>query len=306
MNRAIAKRLLATVWRHRVLPASASYFRRVGVGATYKTSAFNIQVRFRAFNTHQRHTIAEQDSSTADEPEPEEPCQRLREIIEVSGHSCWGFVIYRCTYSDDSAWSDLMARLKESICSQLTYGCAEDLMDSLALTVFEDPSLDGASKADVRERFKQWVASPEAGAERVRADALPIVSGSVETTPRFNYCIHVDEGALRSVVGGGQPLSEADRPVVGYVNIIDGSWQWPDAADQIERGYSPEDPYNEHEPPLEGCRLHDVGWLRMSFIDVLPSAYEDLDPYTWEDHYSRPPLIVPPFAGCLYQLVPGL
>lgn len=39
----------------------------------------------------------------------------------------WGFVVYRCTYGDDSAWSRMMSRLRTQSQRNLKTHDAEDL-----------------------------------------------------------------------------------------------------------------------------------------------------------------------------------
>lgn len=75
---------------------------------------------------------------------------RIRAELRTAPNAKWGFVIYRCTYYDDEKWKAFMQILNGHAFHSLTFEHAEDLMASLDWAVQEDPSLDGASKDEVR------------------------------------------------------------------------------------------------------------------------------------------------------------
>lgn len=97
---------------------------------------------------------------------------------------------------------------------------------------------------------------------------------------------------------------------VGYVNLIraDRSWDHPDFSvfdwarwdpERRERGAEvdeedeEEEMYDEREPEIEGCRLADVGWMKVSVNDLLPSLYFPfVDDSRWDYFYLRPPTIM--------------
>ena len=66
-------------------------------------------------------------------------------------HGKWGFVIYRCTYGDDARWARFMDILNARVRQSLEFEGALDLMNSLDWTVQEDPTLQDASKDEVRK-----------------------------------------------------------------------------------------------------------------------------------------------------------
>jgi hypothetical protein len=98
----------------------------------------------------------------------------------------------------------------------------------------------------------------------------------------------VDEEALDSVVHKSRaPWGEIPGNIVGYVKFINKEWEPYDPVeyeDEYER--LAEDP----EEPIEGCTLHDVGWMKVRYDMVMVSQYNYLrDSLAWEYEYRRPP-----------------
>ena len=218
---------------------------------------------------------------------------QIKRTFKHLGHKYWGFLVYRCTYRDDHAWSRFMAILNRSVQESLQYDGTKELMDSLNHIVREDPSLlDGVSKELVRQRFREWVASPEADAERQMASAQPVLIDGIGSTPRYSYCVHVDEDALRSVVhdGNGTP-EEGMTKIGGYVNLIKADWALPsgEEAEERRREFEIEDPCDEGEEPVEDCRMYDVGWMKVSIDSLMPGMYAMLQSGAWDENYVRPP-----------------
>ncbi|KAI5266518.1 hypothetical protein E4T47_08286 [Aureobasidium subglaciale] len=112
-------------------------------------------------------------------------------------------------------------------------------------------AIEGASKSDIRRRFKEWVninARLECTAD--------ISAGQFQTllreTPRFNFCIHVDADVLDAVIRRGPSLDGTMATVDGYVNLIraDEDWSWdehdPATSNRRDEGYEEDqDPLDE-------------------------------------------------------------
>jgi hypothetical protein len=211
---------------------------------------------------------------------------QIKRFFKHLGHKHWGFIMYRCTYGDDDAWAKFMTILHKCVRESLEECGTEEFMDSFDCTVREDPSvLDGASKALVRQRFLEWRASSDAEAERISSDSQPILVQGYASTPRYGYCIHVDEEALQSVLRARHPDTD------GYVNLIQADWAVPDEEEQekIRQEFQTDDALEEGEEPIEGCRMYDVGWLKIHLGAVMPSAYAKLHGGDWDLSYARPP-----------------
>ena len=180
----------------------------------------------------------------------------------------------------------------------------QDLLDKLAWTVHESPSLDGATKDEVRRRFRQWVQhTAKADPTEVPPDiALEAKEYMLLGHARMRYCIHVDAECLASIPGGDIATENITRLDAGVVNLIraDESWQCPDfdrfdwsthVAPDPEAGEW-ETHWDEGEPEIEGSRLHDVGWMRVNIPALYPDIYSLLDEdHMWDVGYMRPPEI---------------
>lgn len=177
----------------------------------------------------------------------------IERYLEEDGHRKWGFVIYRCTYENNSDWEEFMARLRYRIRNTLEFYNGLDMMDSLLLTVFDDKSLfDDASTMSVREHFKQWTAT---------APAIEQGEGvAASVAQRYRFCIQVDEAALESVV-----RDAPDASTDGFVNLI-----WKDWAPRAP------DPREPEEEEIEGCTQHDVGWMMVAYQDAVVDMYDCL------------------------------
>jgi len=83
------------------------------------------------------------------------------------------------------------------------------MMESLDYHVFKHKTVsDAATPVTVREHFRQWVqVAPQ------REQSAPAMRSQ-----RYNFCIHVDEEALQSIISGPPP--PADALGTGYVNLV--------------------------------------------------------------------------------------
>ncbi|PSK56664.1 hypothetical protein B9Z65_6288 [Elsinoe australis] len=96
------------------------------------------------------------------------------------------------------------------------YFNSTDLLNTLIWDVQDDAAvLDGISKAGVRDLFQAWVTQATAN---VDPDSREIED------PRYRFCIHVDDEAMRSVL---QFLDTRDSRVFeeGYVNLVAAEWE---------------------------------------------------------------------------------
>ncbi|KAG8623333.1 hypothetical protein KVT40_008309 [Elsinoe batatas] len=203
-------------------------------------------------------------------------------LTEECGDNVWGLTIYRCTYSDDSAWTRFMAIINERTRYSLDRQSLPELFTTLDWNVQDDRRLlDGATVDFVRERFKLWKAEALKGVdERLIKCALP----------RHNHCIHVDEAALRSVVDAPEPPPpkfhipglDTKRPPMnldGYVNLVAEVWDEDEGRDS-----------GVDEPEVDGEDYADVGYCRVQADYLAPTVYVQLmeqQGYRWL--YNRPP-----------------
>ncbi|KAK4906159.1 hypothetical protein LTR49_024645 [Elasticomyces elasticus] len=163
---------------------------------------------------------AESDDSGAviDRESPFNEAAKLAQLLQVyqkAGLSTWGFVIYRCTYSSDSDWQRFLNILNATVQGCLRAESHLEFYHTLSWTVQSDPqTLEGASKDLVREHFKRWVGREIAD---LHVDSHEL---TVRHSQKFRYCLHVDEGALNSVIRDAPQPPSLDLHGIGFVNLI--------------------------------------------------------------------------------------
>jgi hypothetical protein len=191
--------------------------------------------------------------------------------MEQVNQTKWGYVIYRCTYSDDEAWNSLIEFLKTDTREWLKENNALDLAEKLDWKIVSDSQvLDGASTDQVRRLFAEWVGSEEARAEQTGAIYNAI-------TTRQHFCVHVDAAALDSFVNRKIRNQKSGTWDYGWVNVVDGFWEVdPDC------------------PPDEDDRLSNAGHMRVAVDSLLPSSYAYFDGSgqgAWYAVYQPPPYV---------------
>jgi hypothetical protein len=209
----------------------------------------------------------------------------IRESLEDLPFDKWGWVIYRCSYADDKTWAQLRTCIESHSREDIAESDAPEIADRLEWTWVEDrASLDGASTAVLRDRFRAWAAD-----ELARQPAVK----DYEYVSRLKYFIKIDEEAMQSLAG----LQEkGDLLLDGFVKIVKADWEPLHASDQQAEGEGDEEfEYRDRCEPIEGCTEKDVGWMRIAPIMINAGFYCALDGYeqAWEDmFYRRPPDIV--------------
>jgi hypothetical protein len=205
----------------------------------------------------------------------------LNSLAELK-HDKWGFVIYRCTYQDDAAWDCFKQIVLERTQEEMQESDTPEVADKLEWTFVEDrAALDGASRSQLRERFKQWAAQAIVTEQpRAKAEIEHVPTFGI---PRYNYFVQVDEEALQSVLAA----PKIDLFGEGFVNFVDA--RWTPMGDQ----YSDND-HNEHDP-IDGCTEEDVGWMRIAAMMIDAEWYGAAGGFhagAWHVYYLRPPQIV--------------
>jgi hypothetical protein len=213
-------------------------------------------------------------------------------MLSYYGLQKWGFVIYRCTYDDDSAWEHFMHRLnarKDAVLKDVYDD--EHLAHHLDWNVQQDPSLGHATKNHVRARFRTWVATDARAEMPTSSDYQDKLEGLLHENPRYKYCIHVDAASLQSVLDGPS-AAEPDLRGISYVNLIraDEAWEaWEKESTQARATSAEEDSQDEGEPETEGRTSRDVGWMKVSLDGLVPDVYETLvNDRMWDTSYVRP------------------
>lgn len=181
--------------------------------------------------------------------------------------------------------------LKDAAHASLEFYGREWIEPHLELTVIEDrEKLDGISKDKVRKFFNKWVAEAVKKGDGQGPKAKQGPDGLLPCTARYQYCIYVDQESLESVLRANDPSNQ--QPITPYVIIIRLDLSLPDLEnfDWEDEGLDPEedDPLDKGYPPVESCKLKDVGWMK-----VLPRKivilYQSLHDNGWYTSYLRPP-----------------
>lgn len=210
---------------------------------------------------------------------------KVERYLTEDGHRTWGWVIYRCTYDDDSEWKEFMDRIRFYIRKTLQFYNGLDMMESLNLTIFDDRSMfDGANKSAVRDHFKKWADT----APQLEQGTVPGYTNS----QRYRYCLQFDSAALRSVIDAPPPPE--DQLGNGFVNIIRSDWmprtreEYLEELEGMQEGWTP-----EVFDSIEGCTEEDVGWMRISYTGLMVTWYCLFrgSGGEWDVEYRRPPQI---------------
>ncbi|KFZ11689.1 hypothetical protein V502_07453 [Pseudogymnoascus sp. VKM F-4520 (FW-2644)] len=193
--------------------------------------------------------------------------------------SVWGFVIYRCVEGNDAAWNSILEQLQSRIQEDLKDEQFQDLLLFHDLHVIDDKSLYEASVDEVRAHFQAWV--PKNLEARLHPGTKCTISDvdylSVDITPRYKYCLVVDEICLESV--------EHPEGLGPVVKLVCRDW---------ECLWSPEEKLQGVQPPFhDGITEYydeDVGWMYMPLLFYM-DKYDNFHDWCWDDMYVRPPFI---------------
>lgn len=177
--------------------------------------------------------------------------------MQADSHRTWGYVIYRTTYSSDDDWAEFLRRLHFKMERTFDRCNGRDILNAFTLTVFSDPSLfDGDETPSIRAHFRQWTENAFRAEQQQQPQDTSISGGGEQVhmghSPRYQFCVQVDEAALHSVVHDAPAPPTRDATKRGWVKLINKS-RIPIEEDPIAR----QDP-NVHEP-IEGVTERDVG-----------------------------------------------
>ena len=165
-----------------------------------------------------------------------------------------------------------------------------DILDLFTLTVFNDRGVfEHADTPSIRAHFRQWAENAfrdeqqrdgDSGGEKVR----------MGSSPRYQFCIMVDDAALHSVVHDAPAPPAPDATKKGWVKLVSKAWV-PIEEDPRARG---QPDLNIYEP-IEGITERDVGWMKVPYRSVMTEYYSGNEGLNgWRTEYCRPPKVVGP------------
>jgi len=198
--------------------------------------------------------------------------KQLYEILKRRPNKTWGFVVYRTTYNNDADWERAMEAIRENLEKGVTLEDPE--MEQMFRQrmdwkfVDDKASLNGATRADLRERFLRWVDSEQ---------------GRRPAQARYVFFLEIDESSLRSIIDLGA--------MDAHYNLVHSHWR-PGMNEEDENENENEDE-DQSLQPIDGCRQEDVGWMKVQPILLGPDFCSFVEMYledhSWKREYVRPP-----------------
>ena len=209
-----------------------------------------------------------------------QPETEITQYLEEDGHRIWGYVIYRCSYGSQSDWDMVINLLRDQLREGLTLINDLKRLEDCKFTIIDNKTeLDGAPTAFVREKFKQWcIDAPQREQGQGKSPGRSL---------RYHYCIYLDDECIDSIKHNSMLTGRAERDNRGFVKLIDKGWE--DYTDDLDVAAGEVENY----PPIEGCVLEDIGWMRVDWRQVLTHMAMYLrDTSSWGREYRRPPWVV--------------
>ncbi|KAG8624002.1 hypothetical protein KVT40_008978 [Elsinoe batatas] len=186
--------------------------------------------------------------------------------IQSTGHSKWGFVIYRCTYKSDEDWNKMMTKLEEKDAEpyhMAAFNLTQRLRDSLTYAVFEDADLEAGGW------YNEYRQHPDIAVGEPWKTEQPSESAGISA--RYDICIWIDETSLKSI------LNEPEN----YVAPEPGTWT-KEEEDLVGWVYA----LRYYKKPLPGAERE---WMRITFSDLMTRWYILLRTDGWHHEYRQHP-----------------
>lgn len=201
---------------------------------------------------------------------------QIEALLNKDNFKTWGFIIYRCTYQNNTDWDKFLTHFLSPVPESLEYYSGLDLLETFAPTVLEDPSFEGATAATLREHLGQWsktAMKEEQGVSEIyRA-----------RTGRYRFFIMMDQEDMQSVLN-----APVDQDEMGFVRMVYAEW----GPEELEKEDIVNGDVDDPEEPLEGCTEYDVGWMKLYWqVAQLPAFLKLRDSDDWQAYYTRSPEI---------------
>lgn len=198
----------------------------------------------------------------------------------------WGWIIYRTTYNDDAAWELFKDRINKW--TRIDDPDAPPaVLRGMDWTFISDRStLDGASREQLRERFRAWRETAVQAENPRRDPAVTFMSG------RYRFFLQVDGESLQSVVEGDG-------------NVLDGSWvnlvRCDDEMDEYIQSVEEDkerdikEPWDQEDEELgTPPKPEDEWWMMVSTDMIGAEFYTIMVPplEIWWIYYREPPEVL--------------
>lgn len=161
----------------------------------------------------------------------------------------WGWVIYRCCYKPEleDTWLAFKRAVVEVESWCVAQSDAPEILKQMDWVFVEDPTLESASRDELKRKFKSWVLN-DSGLSSAARDT------SENRGSRYSIFIYVDEEALQSLRGyGGKgktpgqiiALGEEDFSQQRHIKMV-RAW-YDDPEPEPNDGYDPAYPPDSEE-----------------------------------------------------------
>ncbi|KAH6637268.1 hypothetical protein F5144DRAFT_601940 [Chaetomium tenue] len=193
-----------------------------------------------------------------------------------------GWVIYRTTYKDDAGWewfkSYVKAHNQEMLSNPEESDAPPAVLNAMDWTFVSDPAtLDGASRQQLRHRFRDW-RNAAVHAENPRRDPV-----ETRWTQRYLFFLRVDEDSLNSVLEGKGDWLDSDWvQLIRCDEELDFDWPLDYKDEELHWGSDP-DPGREDD----GWMMIQPDLINGEFYDCIGTAIE-----YWDAYYAPPPDVV--------------
>jgi hypothetical protein len=202
----------------------------------------------------------------------------------------WGFVTYRTTYEDDSAWDQFISTWKDMVISFVSdvFDDGPRLAGNFDMIIREDPALEGASVETVRAIHQTWAASESFSYDCMDRDGR---TDPLKPWLSYEYCVRVDANALASclnyLASKGQKarfpfagISFGNRKHIPYVTVVRCyDISCPNLAQSEEKREEDEDEDEDEED--EDWVKTEPNSLNVSLDSVYPALYNDVNFSCW-------------------------
>ena len=197
--------------------------------------------------------------------------QWVHDTLQGNLEDKWGWVIYRTTYKDDAAWERFRDSVNMSSRGALReQGASPLVLGALDYVFVSDPTLEGASREQLRTRFRKW-RKPAIQAENPRR---PLPKEWDEIPARYVYFVHVDEDSLNSVVQARRRSRDS-----GWVHFV-----FCDQEVDLDTSHPKWRWYDDHWKMLSSwmisAEFYDEVWNTIFRWDVGPSIEDRMEWHT--------------------------
>lgn len=181
------------------------------------------------------------------------PERQIRWSLGPDPAARWGWVMYRTTYLPvlNGVWDTFKRQIVERMRAEIAASDAPEIAGQMDFVFVEDPALEGASRQELKRRFRTWA---------VKDGADPDLGETDSRDTRHAFFLQVDAECLTNariiIVRGWQETTEGQLDEDGYpqvpedwfkmMNHMVEPWFYADLFDSTESWFA------YYRPPPDG------------------------------------------------------